>query len=78
MKAVGLVYVIDQGGAVGPELCPMAGDGCYIRRLGRHRTGNGEGAGGKEGSHLFFHRAMPLSTNTGIYPYSPEEIGPSS
>jgi hypothetical protein len=33
----------------------MAGDRSYIRRLGRHRTGNGECGGGKEGSHLFFH-----------------------
>jgi hypothetical protein len=51
MEAVGLIYVIDQGGAVGPEFCPMAGDGSDIRRLGRHRTGDGQRGGSKEGSH---------------------------
>ena len=55
MEAVGLIYLIDQGRAVGPEPCPMAGDRSYIRGLGRHRTGNGECGGAKEGSHLFFH-----------------------
>jgi hypothetical protein len=33
----------------------MAGDGCYIRRLGRYRTANGEHGGGKQRSHLVFH-----------------------
>jgi len=56
MEAVGLVDVIDQGGAIRAELCPMAGHGGYIRRLGRRHTGNGERGGGKEGSHLILHR----------------------
>src|SRR5882762_8348436 len=77
MEAVGLSYVIDQGGAVGSELCPMAGDGSYISRLGWHRSGNGERGGGKEGSELFFHRVKPVADDTRITRILLEETGPS-
>src|SRR5882724_1478172 len=61
MEAVGLVDVIDQGGAIRAELCPMAGYGSYIRRLGRRRPGNRERGGRKEDPHFTSHRTQAFS-----------------
>ncbi len=46
VKAVGLVNVVDQGGAVLAEFRPMAGHWSYIRRLDRNHPSNGECCGG--------------------------------